>query len=231
MAGFFIPETPVVLERIQGRGGELQLQRRGEAYEIIYSGVFLMATYNGASERAAVRRSLALLPRDQGVRVLMGGLGVGYSLQEALRHPQVEVVVVAEIEEAVIRWNRCYFYDLNGRALDDARVEICNAAFEGLLRGATRRPDKRYHLIIIDTDNGSGWLSRPENAVIYSEEGLKWILNSLFPEGVACFWCARRERELERRLRSFFDICPYETVLEETGEKAGFYLARKLTCQ
>src|SRR5690554_4035534 len=100
-------EEPVAVrvERLPGREGEIQIQRRGEDYEIIYNGVFLMATYNGRSERAAVRDALQLAAScgDGPRRVLLGGLGAGYSLREALDNRRVEKVTVAELEPAVIR--------------------------------------------------------------------------------------------------------------------------------
>lgn len=221
------PEPPEVIERLEGRGGELQLQRRNGHYEIIYNGVFLMATYNGASERAAVRRALEHLSPAGGIRVLLGGLGVGYSLQEALRSPRVAAVVVAEIEPAVIRWNSGPLAALNGNALNDPRVELKNEPFEELIFGAGSRPAirPRYHLVMVDTDNGSTWLSRAENAVLYSPAGLAALRACLARGGIVSFWCARRESELEQKLPLVFSRFVYEAVLEQTGQEAGFYLA------
>jgi len=230
---WFARETRQVIARVQGRGGELQLQRRGAHYEVIYNGVFLMATYNGASERAAVRRGLAphgRVPRE-GARVLMGGLGVGYSLQEALTFsPPVTRVVVAEIEEAVIDWNRSYLAGFNGRALADPRVTILNEPFETVLQreaAGLNGPRGGYDLVLVDTDNGSSWLSRPENAAIYSRAGLELIHRCLAPGGAAVFWCCRPEPVLERKLAQIFATPHLETVIEETGQEAGFYLCLK----
>ena len=81
---------------------------------------------------------------------------------------------------------------------------------------------------MVDTDNGSTWLSRPENAAIYSAAGLARLHASLLPGGIACFWCARREEALEKALHRRFQTRIYfESVPEQTGQEAGFYLAEK----
>ncbi len=216
-----------LVERVSGSGGEIQLQKRGAHYEMIYNGVFLMATYNGASERAAVKRALSkLVPRRGavGLHILMGGLGVGYSLQEALGRPQVARVVVAEIEGAVIAWNEQYLRAFNGGALDDPRVTLLHRDFFVVLQEA--RSDV-YDLVMVDTDNGSTWLSRAENEAIYSQQGLQLIHRCLAPGGVAGFWSSRQEPEFEATLHGFFSRVRYESVLEETGQEGGFYLMEK----
>lgn len=231
--GWLKREELKVIERLQGSGGELQLQQRGRHFEIIYNGVFLMATYNGASERAAVRRGLESVHPTvrSGARVLMGGLGVGFSLQEALSaSPPAAEVVVAEIEEAVIAWNRSVLAHVNGHAIQDPRVTVLNEPFEEVLQREAlqlKGSSGGYHLIFADTDNGSSWLSREENTAIYSQSGLSLIRDCLVPGGVACFWCCRRESGLEDRLSRCFSPPQFETVLEETGQEAGFYLVTK----
>ena len=234
-----------VLARLFGRGGELQLQRRGPHFEIIYNGVFLMADYNGNSERAAVKRALALLTADLGPgeaavwRVLLGGLGMGFSLQEALADRRTAAVTVAEIEPSVIEWNRTYFAELNGNALADPRVTVFNEPFERLLEreaAKTGEYDQRtvpappaWHLVMVDTDNGSTWLSRLENAAIYDAGGLSLIRRCLAPGGYAAFWCAACEPQFEKALRRLFrSPLLYEALAERTGQEAGFYLIKKL---
>lgn len=229
----WLEETAQVVERCRGSAGEIQLQRRGREYEIIYNGVFLMASYNGASERAAVREALELvsLPATSPLRVLMGGLGMGCSLQEALDRKQVSRVVVAEIEPAVIRWNRGVLEHINGKALSDPRVVMNNADFMNILKeeagAAVQDPARRFHVIMVDTDNGSSWLSLSSNAGIYEEEGLKLINRCLYPGGWACFWCSDREVKFERRLKKYFMDVYFRTVPERTGKEGSYYLAGK----
>lgn len=108
---------PVVVERAAGAGGELVLRRDGAHYEIISNGVFLMDTRNGESERLLVRAAAEGL--DGPVRILIGGLGVGFSLAEALTLPGVEHVTVVEREPAVIGWHATALRPWSAGALDD----------------------------------------------------------------------------------------------------------------
>ncbi len=227
----WLEERPVVIERCRGLGGELQLQKRGLQYEIIYNGVFLMATYNGASEKAAVREALNMAAaRNQGpLNVLLGGLGIGYSLQEALACKDVTQVVVAEIEPAVIRWNRTVFAGLNGNALADPRVVLVEADFRTLLEKETVHNGLSiagsYHMAMIDTDNGSSWLSRPSNAFLYSDQGLNLLVEILQPKGVVSFWCSSREADFEAQLQKYFTGIRFRCVPEKTGQEGCYYLA------
>lgn len=222
-----------VIERLQGFSGEIQLQRRGSEFEIIYNGVFLMATYNGASEKKAVRDALLCLSRKSSFQlgVLMGGLGVGYSLQEALAFKEVERVKVVEIEPAVIGWNKKYFGQINGNALGDKRCEVVEGDFYRVLMAeaaaALQDEKNRYHFIMIDTDNGSSWLSVPSNAAIYNFEGLKFISTCLHPGGIACFWSSRREEDFEIGLGKMFNSVKFHSVMEKTGQEGCYYLVQK----
>jgi hypothetical protein len=119
----------VTVERLQTPRGELVLRRDGEHHEIVSNGMFLMDTRNGESERELVRAAV----RGPGARVLIGGLGVGFSLAEALVLGAASVTVV-EIEPAVLRWNREH---LGTVALDDPRVTV---AIEDLADFLARDP-------------------------------------------------------------------------------------------
>ncbi len=220
-----------VIERRRGEAGEIQLQRRGAEYEIIYNGVFLMATYNGESEKTAVREALkAVTVRKNGpVSILMGGLGVGYSLREALDWQEVDRVIVSEIEPAVIRWNRGPLAQVNDRALGDRRVEIINGDFVELLKSEAAAvasdPSKAYGVVVVDTDNGSSWLSLPANDYLYHEAGLNLIKQCLIPGGVACFWCPDREAVFEKRLAEIYSQVHFNMIMEKTGKEGAYYLA------
>lgn len=228
-------EVAEVMERVTGIAGEIQIQKRGNDYEIIYNGVLLMATYNGASEMAAVKEALeAFSPRNHYfLRVLMGGLGMGFSLKEALQFPRVEKVAVAEIEPAVIHWNYKWLYSVNKSALYDSRTDVINADFYEVLdqeaRGISEGSSTPYHLVVVDTDNGSSWLSLPSNRVFYSREGLGLINKCLVPEGIACFWCSQREADLEALLENNFASISFRKVRESTGKEGCYYLARRPT--
>jgi spermidine synthase len=160
--------TPDILERRRTADGELVLRRSGEHLELIMNGVFLMSTSNGASERELVRAAGA-----RG-RLLIGGLGAGYSLAEAVASPDLDEVVVVESECDVIAWNDTYFRPYNEGALDDPRVIVVHADIGDYL--AARSP--AFDGICLDTDNGPDWLSRPANAALYDAAGLVRLRDS-----------------------------------------------------
>ncbi len=112
------------LERHKTRNGELNLaavEIGGKThYELTYSGVFLMATYNAPSCRALVDSVLSEISSRRNVSILIAGLGFGFSLRHALSHSGVQKVIVVELEPLVVDWNRAYLE--NEDILDDPRM-------------------------------------------------------------------------------------------------------------
>ncbi|MFZ5824573.1 MAG: spermine/spermidine synthase [Bacillota bacterium] len=188
-------ERPEVIERVSTPRGELQLQRRGEAYEVISNGCFLMATYNGLSERAMIDLALQWHPAIH--RVLVGGLGVGYTLRAALDAPGVEGVTVVEIEPKVAEWNRGVLAPCNGHALSDPRTELILDDLAHYLEGEPHP----YDLIALDTDNGPDWTVFEGNAGLWSPAGLDRLERWLAPRGVLAFWSANPAPAFEDLLR------------------------------
>ena len=228
-------EPPEVIERTKGNEGELQLQRRGAHFELIYNGVFLMATYNGSGEREMVQA--ALQPWDETrpgehrppfLRVLMGGLGFGLGLQELLRSPLVERVDLLELEEAVIRWNRGVLQEVNGGALEDARVHVYKEDLILFLqRGIKGKNRVHYHAIILDTDNGPDWLSRSANRLLYDMTGTTLLKEHIQPGGALSVWSASPVPEYHTLLQHHFPVVHEVSCLEKTGQSSYYYLARK----
>ena len=220
-----------VIERCSGVAGEIQLQKRGDEYEIIYNGLFLMATYNGTSEKEAVARAIEVvrLKSDEPIRVLMGGLGVGFSLRKALDYQVVCEVVISELEPVIIKWNQNYFGEINGCALGDQRVTVVNKDFRDVLKEEAKKVEYKrkqgFHVIMVDTDNGSSWLSLPANSFFYEPEGLELIKRTLNPAGAAGFWCASREKAFEDCLKKMFSEVSFHTVVEKTGQEGCYYIA------
>jgi spermidine synthase len=132
-------DRPVVVERDRTERGELVLRRAGEHFEIISNGVFLMDTRGGESERLLVR--LPLDHRRFPARVLIAGLGVGFSLAEAVRHPRTAAVDVVECEAAVIDWHRHHLAPYSAGAAGDPRVRIINTDLLTWLDSGDARPE------------------------------------------------------------------------------------------
>ncbi len=187
-------ERPVVVDRRAGVNGELVLRRAAEDHEVIANGTFLMDTRDGRSERALVREAVAGL-RD--ARVLLGGLGVGFSLDEALRSPEVAEVVVVEVEPAVVEWSRTHLRPHAGAGLDDPRVRLVVADLGDALE--TLAPP--FDAICLDVDNGPGWLVHGRNRRLYADAGLRSLRGLLRPGGRLTVWAADAAPAFEARLR------------------------------
>jgi spermidine synthase len=177
----------VTVERLDTPRGELVLRRDGAHHEIVSNGTFLMDTRDGRSERALVRAAAG-----PGARVLLGGLGVGFSLAEALAVGAAAVTVV-EIEPAVVRWNREH---LGTAALDDPRVRVVVADLAEFLG----RPGE-WDAVCLDVDNGPEWTVTGDNAALYSDAGLAAVDARLAPGGTLAVWSAAAAPAFEARLR------------------------------
>ena len=178
-------QDTAVVDRVDGRCGELALRRRAEHFEIVANGVFLMDTRAGGSERLHVTAAADRMPTPG--RMLVGGLGVGFSLAAALAHPGVSEVHVVEREPAVLRWNRGPLAALNGDALHDPRVRTYEA---DVVQWLAEAPSSCLEAICLDVDNGPEWLVTPGNASLYDREGLRTAARVLVPGGVLSIWSA-----------------------------------------
>jgi spermidine synthase len=203
-----------VLARETTPNGELQLQRRGDdVYEIIYNGVFLMASYNEPSARALARLALARLPATRtNLRVLVGGLGMGYTLAEALADPRVERVDVVEIEPLIVRWNREHLGELAGHPLDDPRTHLLETDLVAFLLDT----EAIYDALLLDVDNGPAWLAIDSNERLYGLAGLTRLKSRLTAGGVLGIWSADRSPEFVERLATPFDDAAAEQVVDRT---------------
>ncbi len=210
-----------VLDRRATPRGEVVLRRDGPALEVIANGVFLMSTAGGGtSERLLVRE--ALRGRRAGVHLLLGGLGVGFSLVEALCHPCVRRITVVEVEQAVIAWHRTYLRQVTAAALDDPRVEVVHADLLDWLAGCGQTVDAAC----LDIDNGPDWTVVPSNARLYDDAGLRLMASVLAPDGAVSVWSAAAATAFERCLRRHFGVVRTHTVAVERGQPDHVYVGR-----
>jgi spermidine synthase len=192
---------PEVVARVAGVCGELVLRQVGPHHEIIANGVFLMDTRNGESERLMVRAAADLMPA--GGTLLVGGLGVGFSLREALAHPSVGEVVVVERESAVIEWNTVYLG--NAGMLADPRVRVVREDLVTWLPTAGE-----FAALCLDIDNGPEWTVDDGNAALYGPAGLGTLADALAPGGVLAVWSAGKAPAFVAALTAVFG--PVETL-------------------
>lgn len=185
-------------------GGEtITLHRRGDEFLIKVDGHLLMSNLTHASETALAEAACArIAARDP--RVLIGGLGMGYTLAAALKAlgPGARVFV-AELVPAVVEWNRGLIGRLAGHPLSDRRVAVLEEDVAAVLR----RERAAYDAILQDVDNGPEGLTLKANDWLYSDAGLNAAASALRPKGVLAFWSAKPDRRFVKRLRrAGFDV-------------------------
>ncbi|MGW9300225.1 MULTISPECIES: spermidine synthase [Streptomyces] len=195
-----IPPAPRTLDRREGPFGEVVLRERGEHFEIIANGCFLMDTSDGRSERLLIDAALRSLPAGRtGPSVLIGGLGVGFSLVRAAEEERWGRIVVVEREQAIVDWHRRGPLDrISGAALADPRTEVLHTDLVAHLRTAT----ERYDALCLDIDNGPDWTVTEDNGSLYSPTGLAHCHDRLTPGGVLAVWSAQPSPDFEQVLRN-----------------------------
>jgi len=219
------PVTEPVDRRVSTPRGELVLRSRDGHYEIVSNGVFLMDTRAGESERLLVRAALADLP--DGARLLIGGLGVGFSLAEAVRSARLSEIVVVEIEPAIVAWHRTVLRPYSGGALDDPRVRVVTA---DLLQWLDRTRE-RFDAICLDIDNGPDWTVFEDNHWLYGSAGIALVRSRLAPGGVLAVWSAAESASYAELLAA--GVGPVRTLRTavERGEPDIVYVSRAPTAE
>ncbi|MFE9430353.1 spermidine synthase [Streptomyces sp. NPDC006640] len=192
-------DTPVVIDRRQGPYGEVVLRRHGALLQIIANGCFLMDTSDGRSERLLVDAARDALDARPAPSVLIGGLGVGFSLAHAAADARWGRITVVEREPAIVDWHReGPLAELSARALADPRTEIVE---DDLLDYVNEISDT-FDALCLDIDNGPGWTVTEGNAGLYGEAGLASCARALKPGGVLAVWSAQPSPEFEGTLRN-----------------------------
>jgi spermidine synthase len=195
-------------------GGELVLQQRGEEFAIRVNGRELMSSRQHGSEEKMAEVACAGLAGKK-PRVLVGGLGLGYTVRAALeRLPPSAEVVVSELVPAVVVWNQGVLAPLAGRPLEDTRVKVEARDVGELLREA----DGTYDAVLLDVDNGPEALTQEQNRWLYGERGLGTIRRALKSRGVVVVWSASPDHLFANRLkRAGFDTEVVETPARGKG--------------
>ncbi|MEU9588550.1 spermidine synthase [Streptomyces sp. NPDC048219] len=192
-------DTPEVLDRREGPYGEVVLRRHGALLQIIANGCFLMDTSDGRSERRLVDAAAEALDGRAAPHVLIGGLGVGFSLVHAAADPRWGRIAVVERERAVVDWHRAGpLAELSAGALADPRTEIVEAD----LVDYVNETSATYDALCLDIDNGPDWTVTEGNDGLYSPSGLAGCARVLRPGGVLAVWSAQPSPEFEETLRN-----------------------------
>jgi len=206
------------------RDGELVLREREDSsLELRANGVFVMDTVETSTERALADRALELCRFPEAV--LIGGLGLGFTLEAVLADDRVERVSVVEIEPALVGWMRDGTVPHGPALLGDPRVRVEVADVADALRAA---PPSEYDLVLLDVDNGPGYLVHDANAALYQGPLLAEALRVTRPGGMTVVWSAAESPALERAMREVFgewrvEAVPYPVDLQGRDETYWLY--------
>ena len=178
-------------------GTLIELHRHDGAYLIRADGVELMSTRRHLSEDRLAEVACAPLREVPGVRVLIGGLGLGFTLRAALRELRADAeIVVAEIVAEVIAWNADPRYDLSVEAMRDPRVRVVHDDVINVLRANPAA----FDAIMLDTDNGPDGMLMSENAALYATRGVGDTVAALRPGGSIVYWSVGDDPRFVRAL-------------------------------
>src|SRR6476661_2433953 len=179
-------------------GTELVLYRHDGAYLIRADGVELMSTRRHLSERKLAELACAPLRDVPGARVLIGGLGLGFTLRASLQVLRDDAeVTVAELVPEVIDWNADPAYDLSAEAMGDARVRVLQQDVIDVLR----EHPASFDAIMLDTDNGPAGMLMSESERLYASRGVDSTVAALRPGGRIAYWSVGDDPRFVRLLR------------------------------
>jgi spermidine synthase len=215
-----IPWKLLDTAQIPGNGGELQRYQRGTEFSIsIVGGGVLMSTWAHGSEDALAELACSKIADRARPRVLIGGLGMGFTLAAALRHLGADAAVeVAELVPEVVAWNRGALGEHAGHPLQDARATVREGDVARILKAARQA----YDAILLDVDNGPQGLTRKKNDWLYTTDGLTASYTALKPEGVLAVWSAGPDRDFTARLQKVgFEV--KEALVREHDNKGALH--------
>jgi len=193
-----IPWIKLDTSIIPGGKEELRLMRRGAEFSIMLGHTELMNSRLSGSEEALATLSCARICQRRNAHILIGGLGMGFTLRAALGAAAPDArITVAELVPAVTAWARGPMADLYGSSLDDPRVTL----HEGDVGQVIRSGRSAYDAILLDIDNGPSGLTRAANDSLYDAIGLSLAQAALRPGGVLAIWSAAPDQHFTKLLR------------------------------
>ena len=212
-----IPWVKIDTARIPGTDGELRLMQRGTEFSIMLGTNELMNSRLSGSEAALATLAAKKIEKVAKPHVLIGGLGMGFTLRAALTvlGPDAKIVV-AELVPAVVAWARGPMAEIFGDSLNDPRVSILETDVTEVIRSKPRA----FDAILLDVDNGPEGLTRKANDALYNSAGLNAAHAALRPGGVLAVWSSGPNPPFAKRLRGAgFDV--NEVAVRATGRGGG----------
>ena len=212
-----IPRKLIDTAKVPGGGGELRLMQRGRAFSIMLGQNELMSSRLSGSEEALATLACRQLQTTQTPHLLIGGLGMGFTLRAALAvlGPKARITV-AELVPAVVQWARGPMAELYGDSLTDPRAEIRVADVAQVIAEASAS----FDAILLDVDNGPEGLTRESNSLLYGAAGLSAAKAALKRGGVLSVWSSFPDQRFAKRLRDS-GLAVNEINLRATGKGGG----------
>jgi spermidine synthase len=193
-----IPWELLDTAQIPGNNKELRLYRRDAEFSIRVDACELMNSRAHGSEDALAELACAKISHLPRPRLLIGGLGMGYTMAASLKRLGPDAsVVVAELVPAVVEWNRGLLAHLTCHPLQDKRVTVRMVDVARILQ----EKSQTYDAILLDVDNGPNGLTSKSNDWLYSQEGLEASFAALRPAGILAVWAASHDKSFSRRLK------------------------------
>lgn len=219
----------VEVARAESERGEVVLRRRieeraADTLELRVNGVFVMDTQETGTEVELAAAALELVENPR--RVVVGGLGLGFTTQRVLADPRVEQVKVVELESALIGWMRDGTIPHGPALLADKRLHLVDADIVQAVAEAL----STYDLVLLDVDNGPGYLVHPSNEAVYQRDFLAATRSIIDPGGALAVWSANPAPELAETMEQVFGNCTehrYDVLLQERPEEYLLYLSRR----
>jgi spermidine synthase len=219
----------VEIARAESERGELVLRERREngapsVLELRVNGLFVMDTVETTTEQALADAALDLVeePRD----VLVGGLGLGFTMHRVLADTRVERCSVVELEPALVEWMRDGTVPHGPAMLADERA---NPVVADIAAAVGEAPEASYDLVLLDVDNGPRNLVHQHNADLYEPPFLADVRRMLRPGGAVAIWSADPSPELEATLEQVFgnsETTGFDVTLQDRDEKYWLHVAR-----
>lgn len=192
-----IPWKEIDRAKVPGHQGDITLLKRGAEFSIRTAGTELMNSRLHGSEAAMAELTCSRMKQKSGRMILIGGLGMGYTLAAALEQSAPDTrIIVSELIPAVVRWNREHLGHLAGMPLDDLRVSV----EEEDVAESIRKRNSAWDAILLDVDNGPDGLARKVNDCLYSRSGLKTSFSALRPGGFLAVWSSGADETFTHRL-------------------------------
>ncbi|HET9858905.1 MAG TPA: hypothetical protein VFQ19_03925 [Nocardioidaceae bacterium] len=223
----------VDVARAESERGEIVLRERRDSdapeqapavLELRVNGVFVMDTLETNSEKGLATAALKQVENPR--NVVVGGLGLGFTMHEVLADQRVEKLVVVEIEDALVQWMRDGTVPHGPAYLADQRLSVMTADIRVAMAEAT---PAAYDLVLLDIDNGPGFLVYAENEAIYQRTFLEQTRSALRPGGALVIWSAAESADLNEQMREVFGnvvAIPYDVTLQSRDEHYWLYLSR-----